>query len=65
MRRKGCGCLNSHLWKMYIYGKKNEKYEISVQLQYEQYYAEIEGKLPIFELFFSVILEIVSDFGEM
>ena len=25
------------------------KYEISVQLQYEQYYAEIEGKLPIFE----------------
>ena len=24
-------------------------YEISVQLQYEQYYAEIEGKLSIFE----------------
>ena len=25
------------------------KYELSVQLQYEQYYAELEGKLPIFE----------------
>ena len=25
------------------------KYELSVQLQYEQYYAEIERKLPIFE----------------
>ena len=25
------------------------KYKLSVQLQYEQYYAEIEGKLPIFE----------------
>ena len=25
------------------------KHELSVQLQYEQYYAEIEGKLPIFE----------------
>ena len=25
------------------------KYELSVQLQHEQYYAEIEGKLPIFE----------------
>ena len=25
------------------------KYELSVQLQYEQYYAEIEGKLPIIE----------------
>ena len=25
------------------------KYELSVQLEYEQYYAEIEGKLPIFE----------------
>ena len=25
------------------------KYELSVQLQYEQYYAEIEGKLLIFE----------------
>ena len=25
------------------------KYELSVQLHYEQYYAEIEGKLPIFE----------------
>ena len=25
------------------------KYELSVQLQYEQYYAEIKGKLPIFE----------------
>ena len=25
------------------------KLELSVQLQYEQYYAEIEGKLPIFE----------------
>ena len=25
------------------------KYELLVQLQYEQYYAEIEGKLPIFE----------------
>ena len=24
------------------------KNELSVQLQYEQYYAEIEGKLPIF-----------------
>ena len=24
------------------------KYELSVQLQYEQYYAEIEGKLQIF-----------------
>ena len=25
------------------------KYELSVELRYEQYYAEIEGKLPIFE----------------
>ena len=25
------------------------KYEPSVQLQYEQYYAEIKGKLPLFE----------------
>ena len=25
------------------------KYKLSVQLQYEQYYAELEGKLPIFE----------------
>ena len=25
------------------------KHDLSVQLQYEQYYAEIEGKLPIFE----------------
>ena len=25
------------------------KHELSVQLQYEQYYAEIAGKLPIFE----------------
>ena len=25
------------------------KYELSVQLQYEQYYAEIEGELPTFE----------------
>ena len=25
------------------------KHELSVQLQYEQYYAEMEGKLPIFE----------------
>ena len=25
------------------------KHELSVQLHYEQYYAEIEGKLPIFE----------------
>ena len=25
------------------------KYELSLQLQYEQYYAEIEGKLAIFE----------------
>ena len=25
------------------------KYELSVQLHYEQYYAEIKGKLPIFE----------------
>ena len=25
------------------------KYELSVQLRYEQYCAEIEGKLPIFE----------------
>ena len=24
------------------------RYELSAQLQYEQYYAEIEGKLPIF-----------------
>ena len=25
------------------------KYELSVQLHYERYYADIEGKLPIFE----------------
>ena len=25
------------------------KHELSVQLQYEQYYAKIEGKLPIFK----------------
>ena len=44
------------------------RYELSVQLQYEQYYAEIEGKLPIFEQKWSDlihILEISSDIDEM
>ena len=47
------------------------KFEPSVQLQYEQCYAKIEGKLPIFEKkvrsnsHFSVILEILSDVDEM
>ena len=47
------------------------KYKLSAHLQYEQYYAEIEEKLPIFEQnvrsksSFRVILKIGSDFGEM
>ena len=36
------------------------KYEMSVQLQYEQYYAEIEGKLPIFEQKWSDLIFILE-----
>ena len=34
------------------------KYELSVHLQCEQYYADIEGKLPIFEQKWSDLDEI-------
>ena len=44
------------------------RYKLSMQLQYEQYYAEIKGRLPIFEQkwsktysHFRVILKILSD----
>ena len=36
------------------------KYELSVQLQYEQYYAEIEGKLPIFEQKWLGLIQIIG-----
>ena len=36
------------------------KYELSVQLQYEQYDAEIEGKLPIFEQKWSDLIHILG-----
>ena len=36
------------------------KYELSVQLQYEQYYAEIGGKLPIFEQKYSELIHFLG-----
>ena len=36
------------------------KYEPSVQLHYEQYHAEIEGKLPIFEQKWSDLIHILG-----
>ena len=36
------------------------KYELSVQLQYEQYYAEIEGKFPIFEQKWLALIQIIG-----
>ena len=36
------------------------KHELSVQLQYEQYYAESEGKLPIFEQSWLDLIQILG-----
>ena len=36
------------------------KYELPVQLRYEQYYKEIEGKLPILEQKWSDLIHILG-----